>query len=176
MSVHATGIAGGVIDAQGFRANVGIILADSSNRLFWARRKGQSGWQFPQGGVQERETPEQALFRELAEEIGLGPGNVEVLGHTRRWLRYRLPQRYRRHDTAKLCIGQKQLWFLLRFKGDDTAVRLDLSDMPEFDSWRWVDFWQPLQDVIYFKRRVYRQALTELGPLIFPDGMPQMPV
>ncbi|MDE2234344.1 MAG: RNA pyrophosphohydrolase [Gammaproteobacteria bacterium] len=162
-----------MIDAQGFRANVGIILADHRNRLFWARRKGQSGWQFPQGGIQEHETPEQAMYRELAEEIGLGSEHVEILGNTRRWLRYHLPSRYRRHDLVPVCIGQKQKWYLLRFKGDDSAVRLDNSNMPEFESWDWVGFWQPVREVIYFKRRVYRRALTELGPLIFPGGLPE---
>jgi len=172
MSVHASGIASGLIDAQGFRANVGIILADQSGRLFWARRKGQSGWQFPQGGIQEHETPEEALFRELAEEVGLGSELVEILGCTRRWLRYRLPHRYQRHDMAPLCVGQKQIWFMLRFNGDESAVRLDISDMPEFDTWRWVDYWHPLEEVIFFKRRVYQRALAELGPLLFPDGVP----
>ncbi|HVC29201.1 MAG TPA: RNA pyrophosphohydrolase [Gammaproteobacteria bacterium] len=172
MSVHAAGIAGGLIDSQGFRANVGIILADQFGRLFWARRKGQSGWQFPQGGIQEHETPEEALFRELEEEVGLGSELVEILGCTRRWLRYRLPHRYQRHDMAPLCIGQKQIWFMLRFNGDESAVRLDISDMPEFDSWRWVDYWHPLEEVIFFKRRVYRRALKELAPLLFPGGAP----
>lgn len=172
MSVNASGIAGGLIDAQGFRANVGIILADSSSRLFWARRKGQSGWQFPQGGIQEHETPEAALFRELGEEIGLRSEDVQILGCTRRWLRYRLPQRYQRHEQAPLCVGQKQLWFMLRFTGDETAVRLDHSDTPEFDRWRWVDYWQPAEEVIFFKRRVYRRALSELAPLLFPEGAP----
>ena len=174
MSVHAAGIAGGLIDAQGFRANVGIILADQFGRLFWARRKGQSGWQFPQGGIQEHETPEEALFRELEEEVGLGSELVEILGCTRRWLRYRLPHRYQRHDMAPLCIGQKQIWFMLRFNGDESAVRLDISDMPEFDSWRWVDYWHPLEEVIFFKRRVYRRALAELAPLLFPGGAPDV--
>jgi len=172
MSVHAVGIAGGLIDAQGFRANVGIILTDGAGRLFWARRTGQSGWQFPQGGIQEHETPEEALFRELGEEIGLGSEHVQILGCTRRWLRYRLPHRYQRRDLVPLCIGQKQIWFMLRFTGNDTAVCLDVSDMPEFDSWRWVDYWHPLEEVIFFKRRVYRRALSELAPLIFPNGAP----
>lgn len=171
MSVYAAGISGGLIDAQGFRANVGIMLADQSGRLFWARRKGQSAWQFPQGGIQEHETPEEALLRELAEEVGLRSEHVEILGCTRRWLRYRLPHRYQRRDIAPLCVGQKQIWFMLRFTGDENAVRLDNSDIPEFDSWRWVDYWQPLEEVIFFKRRVYRQALSELAPLLFPDGV-----
>ncbi|MBU6469655.1 MAG: RNA pyrophosphohydrolase [Gammaproteobacteria bacterium] len=157
-----------MIDADGFRANVGIILADGSGRLFWARRAGQAAWQFPQGGIQERESPEQALFRELAEEIGLRPEHVDVLGSTGQWLRYRLPARYQRHDSRPLCIGQKQLWFLLRLIGEESAVRLDASDLPEFDAWRWVDYWHPVDEVIFFKRQVYRQALTELERLLSP--------
>lgn len=168
MSVHAAGFAGGVIDTDGFRANVGIILSDGTGRLFWARRVGQAGWQFPQGGIQEHESPEQALFRELAEEIGLRPEHVEVLGSTSEWLRYRLPLRYQRHDSQPLCIGQKQIWFLLRLVGAESAVRLDASDMPEFDAWRWVDYWQPVEEVIFFKRQVYRQALAELERLLSP--------
>lgn len=166
MRVHVAGFAGGVIDADGFRANVGIILSDGNGRLFWARRVGQAGWQFPQGGIQEHESPEQALFRELAEEIGLRPEHVEVLGSTGQWLRYRLPARYQRHDSQPLCIGQKQIWFLLRLVGAESAVRLDASDMPEFDAWRWVDYWQPVEEVIFFKRQVYRQALAELERLL----------
>lgn len=157
----------GLIDAQGFRANVGIILADSHGRLFWARRLGQAGWQFPQGGIQTGENPEQALFRELEEEIGLRPEHVEVLGSTREWLRYWLPPRYQRHDSLPLCVGQKQIWFLLRFTGEESDVCLDATGTPEFDAWRWVDYWHPLDEVIFFKRSVYRQALAEFESLIF---------
>jgi putative (di)nucleoside polyphosphate hydrolase len=164
-----------VIDAEGFRANVGIILSHADRRLFWARRVGRAGWQFPQGGLQPGETAEEALFRELGEEVGLAPGQVEVLGSTRDWLRYRLPARYQRHDSQPLCIGQKQRWFLLRLEDEDRAVRLDDSEAPEFDDWRWVDYWEPLADVIFFKRGVYREALTELAPLLFPEGAPPPP-
>lgn len=166
MSVQAAGFAGGIIDAQGFRANVGIILADARGRLFWARRVGQSAWQFPQGGIQQGESSEEALFRELTEEVGLSSEHVRILGRTQRWLRYRLPPRYQRRHSTPLCIGQKQIWFLLRFIGAESDVRLDASDLPEFDDWRWVDYWHPAEAVVFFKRRVYRQALTELAALI----------
>jgi len=166
-----------VIDAEGFRANVGIILAQGDGRVLWARRVGgRAGWQFPQGGMQPGESPEDALFRELGEEVGLGAEQVQILGSTRDWLRYRLPERYQRHASTPLCIGQKQRWFLLRFKAEESAVRLDASDTPEFDDWRWVDYWQPLAEVIFFKRAVYREALSELAPLLFPAGAPPMPV
>jgi len=164
-----------VIDAEGYRANVGIILCHADGRLFWARRVGRAGWQFPQGGMQPGETPEQALYRELGEEVGLDPEHVELLGSTRDWLSYRLPLRYQRHDSQPLCIGQKQRWFLLRVRDGEPQVRFDRSPTPEFDDWRWVDYWHPLDEVIFFKRRVYREALTELAPVLFPQGAPPAP-
>ena len=164
-----------VIDAEGFRANVGIILCHADGRLFWARRVGRAGWQFPQGGLQPEETPEQALYRELEEEVGLVPEQVELLASTRDWLRYRLPPRYLRHDSQPLCIGQKQRWFLLRVKDEPPAVRFDRGPEPEFDDWRWVDYWHPLNEVIFFKRAVYREALMELAPVLFPGGAPTPP-
>ena len=176
MGIHEQLTKDAVIDADGYRANVGIILCHADSRLFWARRVGKSGWQFPQGGIQPGESPEQALYRELNEEVGLEPEQVEVLGASRDWLRYRLPERYQRHDSLPLCIGQKQRWFLLRFKAEDAAVRLDRSATPEFDAWRWVDYWYPLSEVIFFKRPVYASALTELAPLAFPAGQsPPLP-
>ena len=164
-----------VIDAEGFRANVGIILAHADDRLFWARRVGRAGWQFPQGGMHPGETTEQTLFRELEEEVGLTPSQVEILGSTRDWLRYLLPDRYQRHASLPHCIGQKQRWFMLRFKGAEESVRFDGNETPEFDAWCWVDYWRPLSEVIFFKRAVYRAALTELAPLLFPRGAPPMP-
>ena len=122
------------------------------------------------------ETPAEAMYRELAEEVGLLPEHVEVIGATRGWLRYRLPRQYIRRSSRPLCIGQKQVWFLLRILCTDTAVCLNRSDNPEFDSWRWVDYWHPLKEVVAFKRNVYRKALDELAPLLFPEGAPERPV
>lgn len=154
-----------MIDADGFRPNVGIMLANARGEVLWARRIGQNGWQFPQGGINEAESPEEALFRELHEEVGLQPDHVEVLACTRGWLRYRLPDRLvRRKETGPICIGQKQKWFLLRMLADDATVRMDLGDKAEFDHWRWVSYWYPLGQVVSFKREVYRRAMKELAP------------
>ncbi len=163
------------IDRQGFRANVGIILSNGNGALLLGGRIRQRGWQFPQGGIQVDETPEQAMYRELHEEIGLRPEDVEVLASTRGWLRYRLPKRYVRRNSHPVCIGQKQRWFLLRLVGDQAQVRLDRSELPEFDRWRWVEFWEPVREVIWFKREVYTKALEELGPTLFPEGVPAYP-
>jgi len=161
-----------VIDPDGFRPNVGIILCNDQQQLFWGRRVGQNSWQFPQGGIKPNESPEQAMFRELREEVGLQPQQVELLGSTSRWLRYRLPKRFIRRNSHPICIGQKQRWFMLRVMCQESDFCLDDCDKPEFDDWRWVKYWQPLREVVYFKRRVYERALEELAPLVFPDGTP----
>lgn len=155
-----------MIDSDGFRANVGIILCNRENRLLWARRAGHTGWQFPQGGIRAHESPLEAMYRELSEEIGLEREHVELIGKTERWLRYRLPKHLIRHDRKPLCIGQKQLWFMLRMLARDEDVRLDAGAQPEFDRWRWVNYWHPLREVVSFKRNVYKKALAELEPLI----------
>jgi putative (di)nucleoside polyphosphate hydrolase len=157
-----------VIDSDGYRFNVGIMVCNRAGELLWARRIGQDAWQFPQGGMRRLESPEEALYRELEEELGLKPVHVRVVGCTRGWLRYRLPKRLIRYGRKPLCIGQKQRWFLLELLSGDQDVRLDLSAKPEFDCWRWVSYWYPLQEVVPFKRKVYERALQELAPLLFP--------
>jgi len=155
-----------VIDASGFRPNIGIILANHTGHVFWAKRVGRDAWQFPQGGMNPDETPEQTLFRELEEEIGLREQDVTILARTNRWLRYRLPIRLIR-KTEPVCVGQKQLWFLLRLEGDDSLIQFDKTLKPEFDDWQWVSYWFPLRQVVLFKREVYRRALKELAPGLF---------
>lgn len=155
-----------MIDEHGYRPNVGIILCNDKGQVLWARRIGQDAWQFPQGGIKEGETPEKALFRELQEEIGLGPQHVQILGCTRGWLRYRLPRRMVRHDSRPVCVGQKQKWFLLKLISDDSCINVSATNKPEFDGWSWVSYWFPLGSVVAFKRDVYRRAMTELAPRI----------
>ncbi|ARU54865.1 MAG: RNA pyrophosphohydrolase [Pseudomonadales bacterium] len=159
-----------MIDTDGFRPNVGIILANRNSELLWARRIGQDSWQFPQGGIKKDETPEDALFRELREEVGLGPQDVEIIACTRGWLRYRLPKKMIRYHSHPVCVGQKQKWFLLRMVSSDQKVSVDRSDSPEFDGWQWVSYWYPLGQVVAFKREVYRRALKELAPRLFYAG------
>ncbi len=156
-----------MIDADGYRANVGIILVNQQGRLFWAKRVGQkNAWQFPQGGVDLNESTENAMFRELAEEIGLKRDDVEVVAATEGWLRYSLPKKYIRYHSKPLCIGQKQKWYLLKLITDEKNLRLDKSPKPEFDCYRWVNYWYPLKDVVPFKRRVYRLALKEFAGFV----------
>ena len=153
-----------MIDKDGYRPNVGIILCNAQDQVFWAHRRGQDGWQFPQGGIHSHEDPEQALYRELHEEVGLESEHVAIIGRTRDWLYYDIPGRYQRRPGK--FKGQKQLWFLLRLGAGEEHVRLDRSPHPEFDAWRWVEYWWPLDQIVDFKRQVYLRALRELEPLL----------
>lgn len=156
-----------MIDKDGFRLNVGIVLVNRRNELLWAKRVGmKTAWQFPQGGINEGETPQQAMYRELKEELGLMPEDVKLIAETADWITYYLPKKYLRYDSKPLCIGQKQKWFLLRLIAGDYQVKLKYSLKPEFDAWRWVDFWYPVEHVIAFKRDVYQRVLHEFKPYL----------
>lgn len=151
------------IDSDGFRPNVGMIIANHNGQLLWARRVGsQDAWQFPQGGINPSEKPEQALYRELNEEVGLNDSDVRVVSVTKGWLRYRLPKRFIRRQKPR-CVGQKQKWYLLELLSDQSVIDLMASEKPEFEAWQWVSYWYPLSQVVDFKRDVYRRALRELS-------------
>lgn len=152
-----------MIDQEGYRPNVGIVLCNEVNQVFWAKRLRENAWQFPQGGIKTHETPEQAMYRELLEETGLLPHHVSILGRTKDWLRYDIPVlRNRRGNKFQRYRGQKQIWFLLRFQGAETDVRLDTGTPQEFDDWRWCDYWEAHNLIVEFKKNVYQLALSEL--------------
>jgi len=155
-----------MLDREGFRPNVGIVLLNAHNQVFWGKRLRTHSWQFPQGGIKRNESPEEAMYRELKEEVGLDPEHVELLGSTKGWLRYRLPKRYIRYNQHPLCIGQKQIWFLLKLVTDEANLCLDAAHEPEFDAWRWCDYWDPLGFVVPFKRNVYERALQEFSDFV----------
>ena len=158
-----------MIDAKGYRPNVGIILTNAAGQVFWAKRVGQEAWQFPQGGINDNEKVEDALFRELYEEVGLLASDVKILAQSRCWLKYRLPRRLvRSHQSRPVCIGQKQKWFLLKLEAAESKIKFDATIKPEFDDWHWVSYWYPLHEVIAFKKDVYRKALKEFRPYLLP--------
>jgi len=157
-----------MLDREGYRPNVGIVLLNGSNEVFWGKRVGQHSWQFPQGGIQHGESPEEAMYRELHEEVGLLPEHVQIIGRTRDWLRYDVPEEFlRRQTTSRMqrasYRGQKQIWFLLRLTGQDSDIHLRATEHPEFDAWRWHPYWIELNTVVDFKREVYELALSELA-------------
>ncbi len=151
-----------MIDADGYRHNVGIIIVNKEGKLFWGKRIRQESWQFPQGGIKEKETPQQAVFRELKEEVGLSPVDIRIIGRTKNWLSYDLPKYCIRKNTNPICVGQKQIWFLLGLVSEEEEINLNYHHKPEFDGWAWVDYWHAEDNVIDFKKEVYRSALIEL--------------
>jgi putative (di)nucleoside polyphosphate hydrolase len=158
-----------MLDREGFRPNVGIILLNQRNQVFWGKRIRTHSWQFPQGGIKHGESPEQAMFRELHEEVGLMPEHVRIIARTRDWLRYEVPSHFVRKEARGHYKGQKQIWFLLQLTGRDTDMNLRASSHPEFDAWRWHEYWVPLETVIEFKRGVYEMALSELSRFLPPS-------
>jgi putative (di)nucleoside polyphosphate hydrolase len=152
-----------MLDRDGFRPNVGIILLNQRNQVFWGKRIRTHSWQFPQGGIKYGESPEQAMLRELHEEVGLLPEHVRIVARTRDWLRYEVPDHFIRKEARGHYRGQKQIWFLLQLMGRDSDMNLRATDHPEFDAWRWNEYWVPLDVVIEFKRNVYQLALSELA-------------
>ena len=153
-----------IIDKDGYRTNIGIIIMNHQGQLFWGRRVGTNSWQFPQGGVLDSEQHhlEQTLYRELYEEVGLKESDIKIIKLTKYWLRYDLPRPSKR-ENSPWCIGQKQRWFLVKLITDESNINFDITLKPEFDGFRWVNYWYPLRDIVKFKRKVYRQALTTLA-------------
>ena len=154
-----------LLDKNGYRSNVAIILSDGKGRVLLAKRIGQASWQFPQGGIDSDEMPQEALYRELNEEVGLNKSDVEVLQESRQWLKYRIPRNMQRKRTKPICVGQKQKWFFLKLLADESRIKLDMTESPEFDEWQWVNYWYPLTAVIAFKQKVYQQALQEFAKI-----------
>ena len=161
-----------MIDFDGYRPNVGIVICNRNRQVLWAKRCGQNSWQFPQGGINDNESAEQAMYRELYEEVGLQPKDVRILYVSKHWLRYKLPKRLLRYDSKPMCIGQKQRWFLLQLVGDEKNINMQTTKSPEFDGWRWVSFWYPVRQVVSFKKEVYRKAMKEFSGVLFSENPP----
>ena len=158
-----------MIDSDGYRANIGIVITNDKKQILLAKRFKQNGWQLPQGGIDEDETELDALYRELQEEVGLDPSHVTLIAKTPKWLRYELPDEHVRRTQKPKCIGQKQVWYLLKLDSSDDEISLDLHDDVEFDDWKWVDYWSPVDEVINFKRDVYEDMLKALAPILFDN-------
>ncbi|HHF0197049.1 RNA pyrophosphohydrolase [Haemophilus influenzae] len=159
-----------MIDFDGYRPNVGIVICNRKGQVLWAKRCGQNSWQFPQGGINDNESAEQAMYRELHEEVGLQPKDVRLLYVSKHWLRYKLSKRLLRYDSKPMCIGQKQRWFLLQLVSDEKNINMQTTKSPEFDGWRWVSFWYPVRQVVSFKRDVYRKVMKEFASILFTDN------
>ena len=152
-----------------YRHGVGIMLLNSFGAVFVARRANpaEEGWQMPQGGIADGEDPRAAAFRELKEEIGTA--NAEIIEEGDDWLHYDFPEEVRLRTRNGRWIGQRQKWFVMRFKGEDSEINLGTSD-PEFAEWKWVGVQELPSLVVSFKRQIYLDLLSEFEALAFgPD-------
>jgi putative (di)nucleoside polyphosphate hydrolase len=157
------------VDALGYRPNVGIIICNKDNQLLFAKRSGTDNWQFPQGGIKPGETLEEAMYRELHEEVGLNPDDVTILAQTEEWVTYQFMLE-KTNSSGERYVGQKQIWFLLRMLSDDEHVTLTNAEHHEFDEWRWVEYDYPLKHIVAFKKEVYEQTLDYFSPILFPES------
>ncbi|HIC27291.1 MAG TPA: RNA pyrophosphohydrolase [Gammaproteobacteria bacterium] len=148
-----------------YRPNVAVIVINKLGKVLWCQRIEHDGWQFPQGGIDKGETPEEAALREVKEEVGLDSSDIEIIYETKDWFKYEVPQeRRRKYFRSGNFLGQKQKWFLAKLLTDDTRINLKASIPAEFDKWIWSTYWHPLETVVAFKRETYRQALIEMLP------------
>lgn len=150
-----------------YRPCVGLMLLDPQGRIFAGQRIDMTveGWQMPQGGVDEGETPIQAALRELGEEVGLEPSHISVLRESAEWIPYDLPVEIVPHVMDGRFRGQTQKWFALRFLADDAAIRIDTEE-PEFRDWAWLDRATLMSRIVPFKRAVYERVFVEFGDLL----------
>ena len=144
----------------GYRLNVAMIVLNKDNKVLFCKRRNTENWQFPQGGVDENENIESAMFRELNEEVGLERENVEIKAVSQNLIYYDIPKNIRSRVLGGKFRGQAQKYFLLKLISGD--VDLNIENTPEFDKHSWVPFWYPLNQVVDFKKEAYRSALIEL--------------
>ncbi len=154
-------------NSQKYRRGVGIMLVNMRTEIFIARRNDVpvEAWQMPQGGIDPGETPRQAAFRELKEEIGTD--NAEVVAESKDWFYYDLPDDLAQKVWGARWKGQRQKWFVMLFKGEDTEINLATAH-PEFNAWRWVPVHELESLAVSFKKQLYVSLLGEFST-IFRD-------
>ena len=147
-----------MLDNSGYRLGVGMVIHRRDGKILWCKRTELNAWQFPQGGIEQDETPEAAMWRELQEETGLLTQHVNLLRTMNQWLHYEFP------EALKMSYrGQKQIWFLLELLVNDDHI--NLTEANEFDQWNWVDWWHPLKEIVAFKQETYRRVLEHFESL-----------
>lgn len=147
-------------DSLPYRPCVGVVLIDARGLVFAGQRidNPSPAWQMPQGGIDDGETPREAAYRELWEETGVTRDKVEFVGKTHGWVTYDLPPELLGKIWGGKYRGQRQKWFLFRFKGQDADVKI-ASEHPEFSTWRWILVDEMVESIVPFKRAVYEEVI-----------------
>jgi putative (di)nucleoside polyphosphate hydrolase len=147
---------------QTFRAGAGAVILNENGKVLALERKDIPGaWQLPQGGLDEGEIPLEAVIREVHEETGIKPRQLDFLSKASRLLAYELPEEARNRKTGR---GQVQYWFLFRFTGQDEAITL--GDKKEFRAWKWISMEELASEVVFFKQPIYRELAKDFEPYL----------
>ena len=149
---------------KSYRKGVGIIIVNAKGQFFLGKRIGAEAWQFPQGGIDEGENPEEALYRELHEETGLIKEKVKIITISKKWLVYHIPHVYQRSNRK--YDGAMQKWFLLKLTGTNEDINLNAVSHAEFDAWKWADKSTAINSVIRFKKGVYASIFSEFADVL----------
>ena len=152
------------MNKKNYRKGVGIVVVNDQGQFFLGKRIGAHAWQFPQGGIDEGEKPEEALYRELYEETGIKRDKVKILSVSQKWLVYHIPHVYQRFN--KKYDGAMQKWFLLKFIGINSDVNLNAFSHAEFDGWKWADKKTAITSVVRFKKAVYESIFDEFADVL----------
>lgn len=145
-----------------YRPCVGVMLINDAGLIFAGQRldSNAAAWQMPQGGIDDGEKPREAAIRELWEETGITEDLVKFVAKTEGWVTYDLPPELLGKVWGGKYRGQKQKWFLYRFKGRDDQVKI-ATDHPEFSEWRWIGAEEMVEKIVPFKRAVYEAVIAE---------------
>jgi len=156
-------------EESNYRLNVGLIIVNNYGKVLICKRKNSNQWQFPQGGIDEGESPIEAAKREIFEEVGIKPSKIKVLGKIKDWVKYEIPiELAKKSFKKKGIVGQKQKWFIFKIKSEACITFVNDPDN-EFDDFAWVSYWRPIALIISFKKEVYRNVLAELLPIYFNE-------
>ena len=149
-------------DNRPYRPNVGIMLLNNDQNLVWTgeRLNYPNAWQMPQGGIDDGEEVETAMWRELFEEISVKKENCELIDCHDDWITYDLPADVSQKLWNGKYRGQKQKWFVLKLTADDSVISID-TDEPEFSRWKWSNVDELVENIVPFKKEVYTQVVND---------------
>ena len=159
-----------------YRPNVAMVVIKKGRILLLERSFHKNSWQLPQGGIEDNESAEKAMWRELEEETGIGAQHAIISARSQGYLSYKIPVKYRRKGKVikgggNTVKGQKQIWFLLKLTASDKVIHFNNMEKPEFQRWCWAPYWSAIHQAFYFKRDVYRRGLLELLPAALKLGI-----